>query len=519
MLYTSLEGVRQREAALFRNTEWRTHASDWQMRFGIHELVSGLNGIYANHVRTQYASVAAEIRVILAQRREQLNLLGPVRKPIVEQREYLRFVVANYHTAILRCLHDDSSHVTPTGLDLPDVLPSKRIALQKAYFENLLSAREGCLAFHSATEESDSTSYHAAPATATPQDQIGDIYTWINQRYQGMRGSTLPGVAPYPLVDSLFQEKTGNWSSITKQFVDAIETILLETIQQCLRDTCHNQTVVAMLTELAVERTKMKINLWRKSSLSVLQNVRQRTDLLSHEPEFHQEVNTARTLRFLGALASLEPVNEALDVPATPEFGLLLRKKESACPKSESESPSSSITSSSSPRTPKSIRSYDAFEDDPFYNSDAKNELDTEWKIFNPNEDTRNWGPAPFRIRCVKVPRPRISPSRVTAGADYVRRAQDIITNDRQVVYQIHDILKAYYNIALRNYIASVFKTLQSNLSEVAGWFSELVDSLSDEKISQLFEESDVDAKVRKSLEEDIQRLQSAVLEAEVILS
>ena len=515
---TSLEGVRAREAALFGTAGWHSVASDWQMRLGIHELVLGLNEIFANHVRKQYPSVAAEIRVILAQRREQLNLLGPVEKPIFERREYLKSIVANYDMAMLRCLQDDSSHVIPNGSDLPDLLPAKRIALQKTVFENLLSAREGHLAFHSATGESDLTSDHAASAGTTPQDQTGDIYTWINQRYQSMKGSTLPGVVPYPLVDSLFQEQTVDWSAITNRFVDAIENILLETSQQCLRDTCRNQTVVARLTELAFQRTKTKINLWRKSCLSILHNERGRLDLLSHEPEFIQEVNAARTLRFLGALTSLEREDEVLNVSDAPIFGPLLGAEKPSHRRSKSESPSSSLSSNSSPRTPKSIRSYDAFEDDPFYNSDTKREPDTEWKIFNLDADTRNRDASPFRMRCVKVLRPRTS-SISTAGIEYERRAQDIITNDCQVIYQIHDILKAYYNVSLRNYVASVFKTLQPNLSEVIGCFSALVDSLPDEKISWLFEESHVNAKARKSLEEDIQRLQLALLEAEVIFS
>ncbi|KAE9378335.1 hypothetical protein N431DRAFT_176199 [Stipitochalara longipes BDJ] len=516
LLYTSLEGVHEREAALFRTTDWRSNASDWQMKLGIHELISGLNGTFASHVRTQYPSVVAEIHVILAQRREQLNLLGPVRKPIVEQREYLRSIIADCHTAMDRCLRDNPSHVIPNGSNLSDVLPSKRIALQKIDFENLLSAREGYLAFHSVTVETDFASDHAASAVMTPQDPPGDIYTWINKRYQGMKGSTLPGVVPYPLVDSLFQERTANWSAVTKQVVGAIENILLETVEKCLRETCHNQTVAARLTELAVQRMEMKIDLWRKSCLDILRSRRGRVDLLSQEPEFIQKVNAARTQRFLSALASLEPVDEASDIPIAPAFGPLLHAKTPARPKSSSESPSSSLSGSSSPRTPKSIRSYDAFEDDPFYSFNAKGDLDTEWKIFNLDDETRNWGSSPFRMRCVKVPRPRISSA---AGADYVRRAQDIITDDCQVVYQIHDILKAYYNISLRNYVDSVFKALQPSLSEVIESFSTLVNSLSVEQISQLFEESEVDAKARKSLEEDIQRLKLAVLEAEVILS
>jgi Dynamin central region len=516
ILYTSLEGVHEREAALFGRKDWCSNASDWQIRLGIHELVLGLNKIFANHVRTQYASVAAEIRVILAQRRERLNLLGPVNKTIVEQREYLRSVVTNSHVAILRCLHDDSNLIIPNG---PDLLPGKRIALQKIAFENLLSAKEGHFAFHSATGESDFASGHAASAVVTPQDQTGDIYTWINRRYQSMKGSTLPGVVPYPLIDSLFQEQTANWKAITTEFVDSIENILLKTAQQCLGDTCHNKAVLARLTELALQRTTVKIDLWRKSCHSILQNGQQRLDLLSHESEFIQEVNTARTLRFLSALTSMESVDEALDIPVAPVFGPLLRTKKPVRPQSKSESPASSLSSGSSPRTPQSIRSYDVFDDDPLYDSDANEEPDSEWKIFNLDDNKRNWDSPHFRMRCLKVRPLRISSWTSTAGTEYIRRAQDFITNDRQVVYQIHDILKAYYNISLRNYIASIFKTLQSDLSEVVGSFSEFVDSLSDEKISRLFEESDVDKRARKSLEEDIQRLQLAVLEAEVILT
>jgi hypothetical protein len=503
---------------LFRTNDWLFNALDLPIKLGIHQLALGLDKLFSSHVRTQYASVAAEIRSSLVYRREQLNLLGPVNKSITEQREYLRPIIVDYNFAMLQCLQGDDSTTTSNRAD---VLPGKRIALQKIAFQNLLSEKEAHLAFHSATEESEFVSCRATSPVMTIWNQNSDIYSWINQKYQDMKASTIPGVVPHSLVESLFQEQTAKWDIITEEFIDATGKILLETAQKCLEDMCYNKTVVARLTELALHRTTMKIDLWRKSCHSILQNGRENLELLSQESEFTEEVNKARALRFLDAVASLKLVEEASDVWVAPVFGPLLSMKKQAPPKSKSgsESSFSSFSGSSSPKTPQSVRSCDTFEWSPPNNSGGKKEVYTEWKMFNPGENTRTHDSPTFRMRRFQARRLQASPSTSPPGKEYIRRAQDIITSDRQVVYQIHDILKAYYNISLRNYISSIFKTLEPDFREVIGTFSDLVGTLSDEEVRKLFEESDVDKRSRKALEEDVQRLQLAILEAEVILT
>jgi hypothetical protein len=106
----------------------------------------------------------------------------------------------------------------------------------------------------------------------------------------------------------------------------------------------------------------------------------------------------------------------------------------------------------------------------------------------------------------------------VTANKD---RLKDVLTDDRQIVYEIHDILKAYYSTSVQHYTDSVCKDglKDSFVKEVMDLFSnKFVDSLSDEEVSRIAAESVPDRKARRELKEDIQNLERAISESEAIL-
>jgi SAM-dependent MidA family methyltransferase len=105
-----------------------------------------------------------------------------------------------------------------------------------------------------------------------------------------------------------------------------------------------------------------------------------------------------------------------------------------------------------------------------------------------------------------------------TANKD---KLKDVLTDDRQIVYEIHDILKAYYSTSVQHYTDSVCKDglKDSFVKEVMDLFSnEFVDSLSDEEVSSIAAESVPDRKARRELKEDIQNLERAISESEAIL-
>lgn len=67
--------------------------------------------------------------------------------------------------------------------------------------------------------------------------------------------------------------------------------------------------------------------------------------------------------------------------------------------------------------------------------------------------------------------------------------AQEIITDERQAVYQIHDMLKAYYKFSLKRYTDSICRSLRDDLGQeiVELMDGKLVDDLDEDVVRSLF--------------------------------
>jgi Dynamin central region len=98
---------------------------------------------------------------------------------------------------------------------------------------------------------------------------------------------------------------------------------------------------------------------------------------------------------------------------------------------------------------------------------------------------------------------------------------REVLTHDRQVVYEIHDVLKAYYRTSVQHYADSVCKNGLNQLfiEETMNVFSnEFVDALPDKEVERIAAESMEDRRRRRKLRSEVEALEGLVAESEALL-
>ncbi|EKD17395.1 uncharacterized protein L3040_008434 [Drepanopeziza brunnea f. sp. 'multigermtubi'] len=96
-----------------------------------------------------------------------------------------------------------------------------------------------------------------------------------------------------------------------------------------------------------------------------------------------------------------------------------------------------------------------------------------------------------------------------------------ILTDDRQVVYEIHDILKAYYAISSKHYIDAICKTGLNKrfVRDMMDVFSDkLIDELSDAEVKKVASETVKAKQMRRNLNNEINRLELLIRDSEEML-
>ncbi len=519
--FVSLEGVQEREAALFRGHEWQTVTSDVPIQLGVHQLCRGLDKIYAEHVRTHYPLVISEIKRVLSQRRLQLGVFGTRQRTIGEQRRYLAVVLRNFGSTMQRCLSDERS------IPMLDQLHSRlneQIDARKMAFRERFFTEGGKFQFQTASSEVDRFLEEGAEYFAVPDGKPSNLYTWIDDKYQSKKATALPGLIPDGLIQALFEEQTAKWPNYTEEFLNDAETILLNIVECVFKITCYDQTILPQLTKSILKKVKMDIEAWRRLCNSMLRRQRDTIQIVLRRSDCTKQINAARTTRFLNAIARIKEEEPVIKVRAKPIFGPLLN------PRKENEPPLTPPSSigNASPKTPPSARWHNIFNnpalntplstrarDDFFISPNPISSTNSEW-IFNIPDRTKIFQ------RQYGNETPRHDPpkrSRAT-GSDNFAEAKEIITHDREIVYQIHDILKACYTSSLQSYTQDICDTLnKSTIREMLEGSSRVVvEDLSDEDVKGMFQETEMNRRARKGLEEDIMRLELALLEGEAVV-
>jgi hypothetical protein len=325
------------------------------------------------------------------------------------------------------------------------------------------------------------------------QGKTKNIYTWINQRYQSTKSCQIPGVVPYALLERLFEEQTANWKTVTDSFLIGVESLFLAAVNYCLDDACSNKLIAGALQVLVNNSVKDKMKDFRAYCHQLIRNEQNGLQLIAAEEQFVRNMREARTLRFISAIAKLEtePFLSHSSPAVTNTSGTTFSTFGGfggATAAAKNESPGGSLFATAPPPVP-----------------------GTGFGAKTPGLfDNVNTTPSQSTFGSLLA--------FVTANKD---RLKDVLTDDRQIIYEIHDILKAYYSTSVQHYTDSVCKDglKDSFVKDVMDLFSnKFVDSLSDEEVSKISAESVTDRKKRRELKEDIQNLERAISESEAIL-
>jgi hypothetical protein len=457
----SLQAARLRETALFAEKEWSPISSGIQKdRMGIAALRTGLSNVFCAHIRAEFPAFNQQTRKILAQRRAQLEELGPARSTVAEQRQYLYSIVKAYQKPKLQCLNDD---LRPepffAGFGSEPVILDRKLAFQKKHMlRDALKNNGAVWAFRTPTADRDELSDEAARALLDTENKV--IYTWINTRYQNTKSCSIPGIVPYSLIERLFEEQTAKWASVTDGFVDGVQEVFVSAVTCCLSKACHNSLVLAPLTKMVLHDVRYRMEKFRSFCHNLIRNEQNGLQVVASEEQFVRDIREARTLRFISAISKLETETffwKGFDLKAN------------------------SVTAQDTAKPTTGGLFAEGASTDPEMNFSTL----------------------------------------ISFMKDNKYKIKDVLTDDRQIVYEIHDILHAYYKTSLQHYTDSICKDGLNKgfVEQVMDVFSDaFVETRPDREVKEIAAESAADRKTRRELMEDIERLEKAIAESEAIL-
>jgi hypothetical protein len=506
----SLEAARTIESALFAKPEWSNVSGILKDRLGISSLRTGLSNVYCAHIRTEFPIFNEQTRTILRKKLAQLDKMGPSRSTAEEQRNYLNSLVRMYQDPKKQCLVEDFRDDATKGSD-PTLLNRRLSVQKKVKLRDRLEVSGAIWPFQTASPEADVASDTAAGAFFDPR-KTKNIYTWINHRYQKTKSCAIPGLVPYELVERLFEEQTKDWTSITDDFAAGVKGVLWEAIEYCLKLACNNPTVLKGLTELLKTKFELKILSFRKGCYELIENERHGLQVIACEDQFMDDIREAQTLRLISALARLEQEpflnKSALLDPGVTTGGFGFGAT------SGNSTPAFGDTTQSVP----SVIGLAQSQGQDTSTKPATTSLFTDPRIANGSLFDSNYAPKPTSLFSTSYPSYKGLSTFAKQNKD---RLKTLLTNDRQIVYEIHDILKTYYLTSIQHFTDTVCKMglNQDFIEQTMSLFSnEFVDSLTDADVASISAESVADRKTRRELKEDIERLEKAISESEAIL-
>jgi hypothetical protein len=520
----SLDASRDKESRLFAGVAWRPSSSGLRDdRMGIHSLRTGLSNVFCAHIRAEFPAFNQQTRTILKQKQAELAALGPARSTITEQRIYLKSIVDSYQYPKNRCLTEDFR--PGLGTFEGALALERRLAVKKKTELRDALVQGGALwPFRTPTFDRSELS-DAAASAAFVAGTTTSIYTWINYRYQETKSCTMPGLVPYELIERLFEEQTVHWQTITDSFVQSIADVFISAAAYCLRFACPNNVIYIGLEGLIRAEIRAKMTSFETSCHLLIEKEREGMQVIACEDQFVKEIREARTLRFISAIAKLEsepvlgmtnplPSTSAsgtsrlfADAKSMPAFGFGQTASVKPTPITGifGTARSENAPTNSAPSA--------------FGNASGSSGFGG-FGAANPEHSTPTSGTGLFGSS-----NPAATTATFNTLVEFAKNNQakltEVLTHERQLVYEIHDILKAYYNTSVQHYTDVVCKSeLNGSFTkDVMNLFSkEFIDRLSETQIGEIAAESPADRKKRRELKEDIEKLEMAISESEMIL-
>lgn len=467
------------------------------LKLGQAALQTDLSNLYDTQLRQDLLLIQQKAQMRLNEDKSQLVKLDS--QLVIFQRERLQTIVEEYQKYKLRSMEfGQSAQIQDSTLQL---LIYQKLAVQKkTMLRDALMTRGGKRAFGDASADREILTTPSGMERSVESE--GEIYTWILKRHREAKACSIPGLVAPALLESLFREQTNKWEEITELFLDTIENSFAAAVYHCLEKACHDKGVAEGLAALLYDVVKAKVKLLRTRCGELIGNERQGLELISNEESFIREVREAKTSRFISALANLEGGANRI--------------------RGRGHSPSPSIFSSHAAQSP-SFKSKLLYTDTGLKATEPPKTPTrsprTSFSEINTPPATRSNTPNFATLSSNSQPQQE---GRTLTDLIRINRDQvgGILSSEKQLVFEIHDILKAYYNISLQHYVDVVCKNEINHkfVSEMMDVFSnEFIGGLSGAAVSKIFAGSEGQQKTR-ALVAEIKSLEEVIAKSEACL-
>lgn len=460
---------------------------------GLDVVQPGINQVYPEHAQCQRRSIRDELAILATEKHAKLVAFEENKRIVNEQRQ------------ILRCVIFDSRSLVHLHSKLRCVL-----SMQEQIFQTVMYKKGPSIPFQVDVREADMCFSDTNADWTADDNGTVQTYIWIRQYLRERKCPMIPGLVTDSLILHLFVVQSMLWLRTTDLAINGIKGRLQDMAKDYLQTRCVDRQMLLSLTDLVNCRIDAKVAAWRTSCHDILRGVQENFQDCSSDHALIDDINTARTTRFLRLRTQLELQGQVLceDEPARPIFGPLLRPDKMdgviSCPTPPPSIGSSSPKAPSTPRVPKIVFPFAP----PWILSELTTAIDpfvppVSTGFFIDNERTCfavEKGDK-CHIRSIKRLHPRsISTSLSSTSVEAMGKlpcastlsfldAQEIITDERQAVYQIHDMLKAYYKFSLKRYTDSICRSLRDDLGQeiVELMDGKLVDDLDEDVVRSLF--------------------------------
>lgn len=465
-----------------------------ELHMGLSSLQADLSNLYHNELRQDILLVQQKAQTRLNKKRAQL--LEPDSGLSVSWREQLKAIVEEYQKYKLRSMEIDQNEQNQSSA--PQLLIYQKLAVQKkTMLRDALRTRGAKRTFGDASADKEMLKGPSG------MESEGEVYPWILKRHREAKSCSIPGLVAPALIESLFQEQTSKWREITQLFLDTVEVSFEAAVYHCLEKACHDNGLAEGLADLLYDAVKSKMRLLRTRCNDIIENERRGLELISSEETFIKEIREAKTSRFISALTNLED-------------GANRRR-------GRSHSPSPSIFSSqeahSSSFTSKLLNADTAAKVLELPKTPTRSPR-TSFSEINTPPVTGNNTPNFATLPCSNRPQQE---SKTLADLTKINRDQvgEILSSEKQLVFEIHDILKAYYNISLQHFVDVVCKNEISHkfVADMMDVLStEFVSGLSEAAVGKIFAGSEMRQQKIRALQAEIKSLEEVIAESEAYL-
>lgn len=258
----TIEGRHQRERQFFSTSPpWTELNRD---RVGVNALKSFLGHLLYDHIRSEFPAVVADIERLSLETQKELEILGPSRQTLAEQRRFLTRISSTYQNEVEKSLNGNYS----ADLEALSILKLRMHLRQYADdFAQAMATNGHAKVFRTIRDEND-------PEFRRPADDLDNIYDWIRRYYLESRGSELPGTVNPIVLQNMFRQQSSPWEKIAVKYLENISSAVHSYNEKVLAEILPDDDMREKLRRIISSREQETYSQAHEQLLKILNDER-----------------------------------------------------------------------------------------------------------------------------------------------------------------------------------------------------------------------------------------------------